>query len=308
MADLPHDPVSLPHLNEKDRKADILVAYQALLKKYEEKSMQPTGKEREMRQSKEEAIIRHASGYTLEKVLQGCRNLEAAIHTHLHEVADTLGTETRRLKEVQEAISLEERRLEEVHEIKIVAVALGDLIETYRKKERELQVAYERKVSELENEIRKKKDVWVHEQEEQQYFLAQQKKREELEREERKAQFEQELAVRMGLLRKELVKDQEKAIQDAQRDSEKKIRQEEQTKAELRAQETLREKEIAQLKIASFNHQLEFQAKELDSLRKQLHSASQEAKEIALRVIEGTATAMSLRTMQRVGEEKHVAA
>jgi len=287
----------LPQVSTKDTKADILAAYQELVKRYEDGASKAKGKEQEARKSKEDAVLKQASGYTVEKIVQGCGNLEAAARAWLRDLSESLIRESKKLQDVQEAIRLEEKHLKEVHDITVSAEALAELIETYRTKERE-----------FEEETRRKKEEQARDEDAQIYVLAQRRKREEDAYQEKRAELEKELAERKQAIAaeeqeiKQLRKraetfDEEISAATAKtaKEGEERARREEKVKADLLAQSVLREKEIAGLKITGLTERLAQLTTETTALKAQLASASKENKEIALKVIEGATTMQNLR-------------
>ena len=293
----PSSSTGVPQVSAKDTKAEILAAYQELLKHMEDGRGKSNDREQDLRRTREETVVRHASGFTTEKIVQGCRNLEAAVHTSLGELAENLIRESKKLSDVQEAITLSERRLQEVHDNKIAADSLVALIEAHRAKEREH--------TEM---VQRCKYEWRREEEAYAYDAAQRHKREEDVYQEKRANIEKELQERRQAI---LLEEQEikvlrrraenfdaevtAAKSQAAKEAEDRLRREEKMKADLLAQEMKREKEIAQLKIHSLTERLEQMTTEVAALRTQLMSANHEAKEIALKVIEGASTLSNLR-------------
>ncbi|PIR49843.1 hypothetical protein COU79_02650 [Candidatus Peregrinibacteria bacterium CG10_big_fil_rev_8_21_14_0_10_54_7] len=293
-------PADIPQMSTRDTKADILAAYQELVKRYETGAVQAKDKERAVQKTKEESIIRQASGYTVEKIVQGCGNLEAAARSWLRDLSESLTRESKKLQEIQGAIRLEEAHLKEVHDITVAAETLAELIETHRTKEREFEKNKQQKMEE-----------WRREGEEHDYVLAQRRKREEDAYAEKCAAQEKELADRkqaiiaeeqeMKALRKRAESfdgEVQTAAANATKLAEETVRREEKVKADLLAQNVLREKEIAALKIASLEEKIAGLTADAASLKSQLASASRESKEIALKVIEGASSLQNLRRVQ----------
>ncbi|MDD5054856.1 MAG: hypothetical protein PHZ00_01145 [Candidatus Peribacteraceae bacterium] len=293
-------PAEVPQVTTRDTKADILAAYQKLAKQYESGAVRAKDKERVVQKTKEDSIIKQASGYTVETIVQSCGNLEASARTWLRDLSESLIRESKKLQNVQEAIRLEEQHLKEVHDITVAAGTLAEIIEAQTVKEREFD---ERK--------RQRDEEWTREEEEHDYTLAQKRKRDEDAYLEKRSVQERDLAERKQTILaeeqeiKELRKRAESfdeevaaAATNAARIAEETVRREEKVKADLLAQNVLREKEIAALKIASLEEKVIGLSADVVSLKSQLVAAGTESKEIALKVIEGASNLQALRRVQ----------
>lgn len=316
---------TLPLVSDKNRKDEILAAYQELVKRYEQKATQSKGKEQDVKRVEEQTIVTRASGYTLEKIQQGCRNLEGVIRSHLGDVSEKLAAESGKLEDLQRAIGISENRLKEIHDIEIAATTLSELIESCTAKQQEMEDLKETRMQDIDREIQQKKLVWQREEEEHTYVTMQQVRREVQEHDDRKAAFERDLAERnttsardiaerKAVLEKEAeelknVRERSKTFESelaamkkqTQEETERRVRFEEKTRSDLHEQEVLRMQGIADLTITSLTESVKSMEKDIDILRKQLEQAHRENKEIALKVIEGAAGSVSLRNLQRVG-------
>ena len=295
-----------PRLTEKSTKTDILAAYRELLEERERESGRSP--EIQAKRAEEQHIAQTAGQLSVEKILDGAVTLERQLRDALEDLRDKMTTEAGKLRTLQQAIAVEERHLQELYNIKASVHSLQALADTHQYKQRE-----------LEDEIRNKREAWAREQEQHEYETSQKRKRDEdTYRLKREAQ-EREIAERQQALKEqeEEFKDlRERAarfdaemaqvIQRTREESEGKIRQEEQSRAALLAEQVLREKEIAKLKISSLEHRMEEQRAEIISLKDQLQNANREAKEIAVKVIEGASASATLQNLRHIQAAEHV--
>ncbi len=82
-------------------------------------------------------------------------------------------------------------------------------------------------------------------------------------------------------------------------ETEKRVRGEEKTAATLLAQQVQGEKEVAHVTLASLHTKVEEQREEIASLRQQVQQVNREAKDIAVKVIEGASANATLQNLRR---------
>lgn len=173
----------------------------------------------------------------------------------------------------------------------------------------------------LQREIMQTKQSWEQEQKVHQLELVQQRQQEELERKREREAYEYELTRMRKMAEDELAyqkaawakelqeqkdaieKDQReltqlrtqvaafeaekiKAVKEAQAVLERQLAEKFENEKRLREQEVRSERELLNLKIASFADQNAKQAKEIEALKRALEEATRQVKEIAVKVIE----------------------
>ncbi|MBU0457913.1 hypothetical protein KJ652_04345 [Patescibacteria group bacterium] len=282
------DNQNIPHVTERDKKADIFSAFETLKKKYETSAVQAKKKGKEVEEASSRETVRKASSHSADRIVEESVQLEKTIHSSLSEIGVRLQEKVQSLNEVQDAIAIEEKRLKEVHDITAAADTLASLIEIHRLKKQE-----------LEEEISDEKLKWKREQEEHCYQVEFERRREEgeyertqQERERVFTQRQQELDAKeqeiAGIRKRAETFDQEVAgaVEKSQKETESRIRKDEEDKAKFVAEEYRREKEVAQLKINTLAAKVKELEEDRDSLKSQLEIANREAKDIAVKVIE----------------------
>ena len=175
----------------RDRKDDILKAYEELVEKYKERDQLAKMAEKEIQAQKstEQEIVKKASSVTVDDIVKDLANIKLDIGKVLGNLSDQLATEANKLSEIQQAIKIEEKNLEEIYDIKIVAETMNLLIQqhTKNKKEFEEEIANLKIQSEREqtqhDEAVKERDIKLkkereREVEEYQYALNQKRKKE----------------------------------------------------------------------------------------------------------------------------------
>jgi DNA repair exonuclease SbcCD ATPase subunit len=291
----------IPHVTEKDRKADIMAAYEELKHKYETKAQKAKSKEHDFAAARESTIVKKAKAHTVDHIVDSSARLEQDIHRSLADINTKLQERIRTLEELEEAISIEEKRLKDVHDISAAANTLTDLIETHRLKKWE-----------LDEEMARIKEEWKREREEERYHRTQEQQREQDAFDQKQREREQELDEQRETLKQEkqdlatIAKRAEsfdaelaKAVDQSRSETEKRIRTEEEGKAALLSEQAQREKAIADLRITGLTTTVSELQKECTLLKKQLSDANREAKDIAIKVIEGASHSVASHQAQR---------
>lgn len=320
----------------KNRKKDILDAYEELLRKYEEKhkTAMPTGKDAEAKKAAEQALVRKASSYSVESVVKGLAELKLSLNKTLTDLSNMILEEANKLKEVQQAIAMEEKNLEEIFDIQVAAETLDMLIRTHEEKKRS-----------LEEEIATSREQWAKEQErheiavkEREADLKKEREREEkeyaynlaLSRRKDKDVYEEEKAALKKALKEEKEKQERnlaeraaalaaqeeevtelrakvaafpaelaKAIEKAAKEGIASAEKQAKQKAELLAKEIEGERKVAELRIKALEDLCAKQAAEIDKLNKQLNRATSQVENIAVKVIE---SGSGFKTSNAVGK------
>ena len=154
-------------LSMRDKKEDILSAYEKLLSRYQEKE----------KLAAEEELLKKTSSLTVEDIVKGLTDLKINIGKTLTNVADNLTAEVGKLKEVQTAIEIEKKNLEEIYDIKVAAETVANLIRSHAEEKKR-----------FEEEMAAKKKIWQDEQKEHELLI---KERDEKIKKERKREEEE---------------------------------------------------------------------------------------------------------------------
>lgn len=307
----------MPQISERDKKKDILAAYQQLVKKFTDKASQSKQKEKEIKREKETEMVKKITGCTVESILQGVNALEKNIRNFLDDISSELIKETEKLNEIQEAIKIEKNNLDEVHKIQVQAETFSDLIESYEIKKKEFEEKMRIEEEAFEKEVNQKREEWKREQEEYEYQIKQNRKRDEDIYKVRKDSLEKELHER-----EKVIKEQEEefkdlkvraemfdeelgtTIEETKEEITNNVKQEEKVKADLYRVTVSKEKELSDFKIQALEYKVEEQKSETDDLKLQLVETNRSAKELAEKLIQAVSGAESLQNLKKIVMEQ----
>ena len=325
----------------RDRKDDILKAYEELVEKYKERDQLAKMAEKEIQAQKstEQEIVKKASSVTVDDIVKDLANIKLDIGKVLGNLSDQLATEANKLSEIQQAIKIEEKNLEEIYDIKIVAETMNLLIQqhTKNKKEFEEEIANLKIQSEREqtqhDEAVKERDIKLkkereREVEEYQYALNQKRKKEKDAYEEEKTaqtkalkeereKQERELAERETVVaekEKEWAElktkvesfptEIEKVVEKTRKETSEFTEKEATYKAELLAKEYEGAKKVAELNIKNLETTVAKQTAEIQALNKQLVNATTKVEDIAVKAIEGASGVKALSAVNEIALEQ----
>lgn len=328
-------------LTIKDKKEDIIKAYEQLLAKYKEKEKMAKGtdKESDVKKAAEEVVVKKASTYTVENIVKGLADLKLDLSKTLTDLSDKLIAEVNKLETVQQAIAIESRNLEEIYDIKVAAETLGILIRTYEEKKktfeeemaikreqwRKEQEEYELSVKEKDANLKKERQ---REAEEYAYNLALSRKKDKDAYEQEKSALskalteerisqEKELSARESAVAaqeteiaelrakvKNFPDELAKAIEKAEKEAIALTERMAKQKADLLAKEVEGEKKVAELKIKTLEETVAKQSAQIEALTKQLNNATAQVQDIAVRAIEGASGVKTLSAVNQIALEQ----
>jgi uncharacterized coiled-coil protein SlyX len=328
-------------LTLKDKKEEMLKAYEELLDKYKEKEKadKGTGKEAEMKRTVEEAVVEKVSTYTVESIIKGLADLKLDLSKTLTDISDKLIAEAAKLEEVQQAIAIETRNLEGIYDIKVAAETLATLIIEHEEKkkafEEEIVIIkeqckkdeeeHERMIKERDENLKKERK---REDEDYTYNLALSRKKDSNAYEEEKAALKKALKEERAIQEKELAEREAivaaeeseiaelkakvesfpdsltKAIDETKKEVTIQTENQAKQKAELLAKETLGEKKVAELKIKNLEDTIANQAAQIEALTKQLNNMTTQVQDIAIKAIEGASGVRALSAVNEIALEQ----
>ncbi len=326
-------------LTMKNKKEDMLRQYKELLAKYKEKQGVAEDIDKEPKEAAPKTIVEETAGYTVENIVKGLANLKLDLGKTLTDLSDKLIAETNRLSEIQQVIATESKNLEEIYDIKVAAETMATFIQTNEEKKKAFeeemaimrgqwekeQNGHELVVEERDASLKKEKE---REAEEYAYNLALSRKKDKdayeaekavlkkLLREEREAQekklAEREVAVaaqeaEIAELRTKaeaFPAELAKAVEKAKKETTALIEGQAKQKAELLAKEVEGKEKIAELKIKTLESTMAKQAVQIEYLSKQLNSATSQAQNIAVKVIEGASGVKALSAVNEIALEQ----
>ena len=145
-------------------KAEILAAYNDLLKKKEaENSKHP--KEEKAEKQKEETV-KAATTLSAEGIVKGLADMKLHISVSIDKIEDTLLQEFQKLEKLQQAIRYESAYLDELYGIKANADSLAVLLTANKEKKQAFEAQMEQTKTVFEEVMQEKKQTWDKEQKE----------------------------------------------------------------------------------------------------------------------------------------------
>lgn len=155
--------VAQKNFSEKNKKSEILEAYNKVLKELREKT-KSSKEENEKKEEKE--ILNQTKDLSLEKIVKTLADLKLQTSRAVEMLEENMTEEFKKLNTLRKAIEIENKQLEEVHQIQINADSLEALLESQKRSKEEFEEKKEDEEIEFENEMTEKRDVWEEEKKE----------------------------------------------------------------------------------------------------------------------------------------------
>ncbi len=252
-------------VSSTNTKAQILEAYESVLKKLEEKS---TDNPKEVQQRKEAVkTVEAARGNTEENILKDVAQLKTRFVESLDKVQDSLMTEYKKLSDIQAAITMEKKNLDDLYAMKVNADSLAAILlsqkESKEKFEAEMKTAREK----FDLEIAETKARWEKEKKE----VAEKMKEEQTQLQKTRKREEEEYLYNINLTRKKEA--DEYALKKSQLDAELKDKKVRFDKEFAEREKTIieNEKELAELRKLADNMPKEIE-KQVQSAKSELEA------------------------------------
>jgi colicin import membrane protein len=283
---------SLPRLNPKNTKEEMIKAYNELVQRFQEKSSAQPEKKAEVARAAESALVEKTASYTVESIIKNLADLNINLGKGLASLGEELTAEAAKLAEIRQAIAIENKKLEELHDIDVAANTLEQLIQEHASRKTAFETEMDETEAHFEEEMAAKKADWKKEQD---AYVAAQKEAEarlKKDRDREKEEYEYTLALAR---RKE--KDQYEAQKAALQKALKEERQAQEQ--ELAARETAvaaQEEESAQLQ------------KQVEAFPPQLNTAVEQARREVQQAADAKAKQEGLLTAKEAEGEKKVSA
>lgn len=285
-------------VSERNTKTEILQAYQTLL----EQATNEAAEDETIQQ--EQAVIDTAAKDTIEKITSDLAQARLSANQTISKLTEKLTDESERLTTLRKAITIAQRELEEIQQIKARAGMLRRMIELQKQEEER-----------FDKEMAAKRIAWAEEQKQYEEQVGKERSREEDEymyqknlrmkrdrdlfEEERKKwerEFDEKKQVQiqkeaeLAELRKKVLQfpqELDRAVKAAIAQTITQEKKEAQIRQNFAKQEADTRQQIATLKITSLENTVKSQAVEIEELKRQLEKATQQIKDIAVKVIEG---------------------
>ncbi|MFH1956237.1 MAG: hypothetical protein ABIJ28_01140 [Patescibacteria group bacterium] len=289
-----------PDISPKSTKPELMKAYKALVKKYEENIQ--TKKTDQSKKAAEKQLVEKAEQYTVDNIVQNLNGLKSNMIQGTDDLAGKLIREANKMGEIQKAIKIEENKLQELYDIKIAAESLEELIKTQQKQKEDFNLEYE-----------KIKQGQQREQEEYDYNLKQERKKEQGIYEEKQEEFkkrEQELISReqelIDLRQKveEFPVKLEQAVKEAKEKTAHYIKKEMQIQADLLAKGVEGDKKVMETKLQYFEDMIAKQNEQIESSKQKLDSANKQVQTIAEKALESSSGKQTLRAVSDIAMQQ----
>lgn len=314
-------------VSNSNTKAQILKAYEELVKELKEEKAENSALKRKIEEK--EKLVRKVKEQSQEESQLSISSIREAINNQLDQLEHQLTEEQQKFRNLQEAIKIEKSNLENLYNIKIESESLEALIITNRQTKEKLEREIEEKKQALQKEIEETKLKWDREQEAYDYNLGiirrneedeykQKKVRQEKELSELKATFEQEMSEREKAMAEKEQEYNRLKVEAEQFDARLKQKEEEvqsrvsqQLAQEFEYRQKLEVKDLeAELKLSkqaieSLNAKVQEQQQFINELTSRTENASQQVKDIAMKAIENSGLrTLNLSSSERIREEK----
>jgi hypothetical protein len=160
---MPEKPIATKKLSEKNTKQEMIEAYQALAKQFEEKRAAELAPERRLEEKATAEATSVAAAVAPEAIDRELGGLKSEIGKMLADISDRLASESAKFRSVQRAVESKEREIKELYGIEKAAVSLAALIEAQSQKRAEFDAQMTREREDLENEMQTKRAAWQEE-------------------------------------------------------------------------------------------------------------------------------------------------
>ncbi|MDR1120234.1 MAG: hypothetical protein LBM08_04885 [Dysgonamonadaceae bacterium] len=171
-------------VSDKSTKAEILKAYEALLKNVQQAKADIPKQIQEEKQKKE--TLEKVSEITGENIVKSINGLKSNLGNALDDILQSLSNEFKKLEEIRAAIALEKKSLEDLYALSANTDSLAAMLLAQKEKKERFEITMTEKEEAFAHEMAEKKAQWELEKakqnaEEQEYAddLAKRRKREE---------------------------------------------------------------------------------------------------------------------------------
>ena len=146
----------MEEISTKNTKAEILKAYEQLLKKLEnEKKEQP----KQIHQEKQHAdVLLRMKNASSKSIIDAIHGLKGALNNSLEELETSLTNEYKKLEEIQLAISIEKKNLEDLYSLTASTDSLTAMVLTQEKAKEDFEQEMKSRKEALELEISQLKE------------------------------------------------------------------------------------------------------------------------------------------------------
>ena len=278
-----------PKPTMSNTKKEMLDAYSALLRQFQEQREMELKPEKKIEEKKTREVLEVAEALSSEGVVKGISNLKLDMSKTLTEISDKLEEEVRKLNGIRKAITIKEEELQELYEIEKSAGTLAALIEAQNRKRKEYETEMAVMKENLMREIETTRSEWETEKEQYEMEIKEQNAAEKKKREREKEEFQYAF------------KREQQLLKDEFEDEKKKLEREIQIKRE-QMEKDLAERERA---ISEKEEELSELRKQVNAFPKELEAAVNRAvKETTERITKEEAAKEQLLRKEFEGEQR----
>lgn len=291
-------------ISEKNTKPQILAAYQQALKALEDRDARRS----DVRDEREKAdrTIAAATSMDALAISASLQQLGGRLKAEIDNFSATLAEQQKLFSELKTATDVQRERLEQVNGITVAARSLEAL-----------QLTHDEYKDQLQRERLRLDAERAREQEEYKYSIALERKRDTDAYEARQSALEDDLKRRKDEILKQeadiaaLRKRAEffdaevrTAVEQAKTEAEERVRREERIAADLLAERTQSEHKLLSARVEALESKVIELKAENAEWRQRNAVLSQESRDIAVKVIEGSANAQNMKSMQNIALEQ----
>lgn len=149
---------------KSNTKAEILEAYEELLKKKEAEGGKHPKEEKAEKQKEE--IVKEATSLSAEGIVKGLADIKLQTSISIDKIEDSLLQEFQKLEKLQKAVQYESDYLEDLYGIKSNADSLAILLTANKETKRAFEAEMDQQKNTFDEKIRDQKDTWQKEQKE----------------------------------------------------------------------------------------------------------------------------------------------
>jgi len=224
------DKIEQSTVKHTNTKKEILEAYEALLKKYNDQAKAGFLAEDAKKLKEEKQLVDVAESSQKDDVVSGILGLKDSVTRSFSELADKLAEENQRYASVQKAIDIKQKELKELFDIETTLFSLTALLEAQKLKKAEFDEEMTREKEMHQEIIKETREQWEKEKQIHAQELKEQKAQEEKLRAREKEEYEYKTT------RERALKEQE--LNDLLEQSEREIRSQKETFEKEQAEKT----------------------------------------------------------------------
>jgi hypothetical protein len=145
-------------VSEKSTKAEILKAYESLLKDVQDTKADVPKQVQEEKLKKE--TLEKVAGISNDGIVKSIAELKSSLNNSLEEILQSLSNEFKKLEEIRTAIVLEKQSLEDLYSLSANTDSLAAMLLVQKEKKESFEKTMKEKEESFSNEMAEKKEQW----------------------------------------------------------------------------------------------------------------------------------------------------